>query len=508
MAAAQRNPGRLEDVLVLAVLVLAAAGLLIATLPGIDMGGDAAWKWSFVRSWGHGLPWVYDHHTARFAVNVPIYLSQRLFGTHVNAMYVAPVAFALLQIVLVYECGRLMGSRGVGLGAAAGLLAFEPWAMAAGRLLPGVFQSTYLMLALLGYAQFARSVQRRWLLLLGLSTLLAWEAMITSLYFVPGFALAVWWLRRRVTDNIYWVIVLIAGIALETSLYAWLSDFPRGQLQVAGRTHTNLEPIAFWGLFQRYSTLPRVWQVGLFIGAACSAIAPWLTRSRAVTGLCMVIFTVFLAMTFGVKQLDPLVPALNFRARYFDPLAPLLALSAAACVRAAWRACLERKRAPEHSRAARFTPRQVLLVACVALMCEAVALVWLRGATGPKQLAENTQQEQTLSDAYLTGTPIVGSNSRDHDQIKTLTVIAYAYFADDAFWAQADPRKPRLNRIRVGRRTHRVIARNGFDHQTVERNAAKKRCVVLAARISPEQGLNVTAGDTSACEPVKDAERH
>jgi len=498
-----RKPRRFEDILLLAVLVMVTAGVLIATLPGIDMGGDAAWKWSFVRSWGHGLPWVYDHHTARFAVNVPIYWSQRHFGTHVNAMYVAPVAYALLQIVLVYECGRRMGSRGVGLGAAAVLLAFEPWAMAAVRLLPGVFQSTYLMLAFLGYAQFARSAQRRWLLLLGLSLLLAWGAMITSLYFVPGFALAVWWLRRRVTDNIYWLIVLIAGIALETALYAWLSDFPRGQLQVAGRTHTNVEPIAFWGLFQRYSMLPRVWQIGLVSGAGCAAIAPWLSRSRAVHGLCMVIFTVFLAMTFGIKQVDPLVPALNFRARYFDPLAPLLAITVAVCAGAAWRAYLNRKGAPERSRAERFTQRQVLLVTCAALVCEAVALVWLRGATGPKQLAENTQQEQTLSEAYLAGTPIVGNNARDHDQIKTLAVVAFAFFLDDAFWAQPDPRKPRVQRIKVGRRSHRVLARNPLDAKRVQRDVAKKRCVVLAARVSPEQGLNVDVGDAAACDRHK-----
>ena len=491
----ESRPRRLDDLWIHALLVSAAAGLLIATLPGIDMGGDAAWKWSFVRSWGHGLPWVYDHHTARFAVNVPIYLSQRLIGTHVNAMYTAPVAFALLQIALVYECGRRLSSRGVGLGAAALLFAFEPWAMAAGRLLPGVFQSTYLMLALLGYLQFARSQQRRWLVLLGLSVLLAYEAMITSLYFVPGFVLAVWWLRGRLTDNIYWLAVLLAGIALETALYAWLSDFPRGQLQVAGRTHNNVEPIAFWGLFGRYSALPRVWQLGLFVGAVLAACAPWLTRSRAVQGLCLLIGTVFLAMTFGVKQLDPLVPALNFRARYFDPLAPMLAIAAAACLRAARRAYLERRGAPEHSRAERLTGQGALILASVALLCEVVVLVVMRGATGPDQLARNAQQARTLSEAYLTGAPIVGNNHRDQDQIKTLTVIAFAYLSDEAFWAQPDPRKPRLQRVKVGRRTHRLMTRAPQDIKQIEHNVAKKRCVVLAARSSPEQGLELQVGE-------------
>ncbi|HTU59927.1 MAG TPA: hypothetical protein VMF89_15855, partial [Polyangiales bacterium] len=206
------------------------------------------------------------------------------------------------------------------------------------------------------------------------------------------------------------------------------------------------------------------------------------------------------AMTFGIKQLDPLVPALNFRARYFDPLAPLLALATAACVRAAWRAYLERTGAPDHVRVERFTQRQVLLVLCAALVCEAGALVLIRGASGFEQLARNAQQVRTLSDAYLAGTPIVGNNARDHDQIKTLTVVAFAFFSDAAFWAQPDPRRPRIQRIKVGRRTHRLMAHEDFDPQRVERDVAKKRCVVLAARVSPEEGLHVNVGDDAACE--------
>lgn len=124
----------------------------------------------------------------------------------------------------------------------------------------------------------------------------------------------------------------------------------------------------------------------------------------------------------------------------------------------------------------------------------------IRGATGPSQLAQNAQQEHTLSDAYLTGTPIVGNNARDHDQIKTMTVVAFAFFSDEAFWAQPEPRKPRVNRIKVGRRSHRVMLRAPLDPKRVERDVAKKRCVVLAARISPEQGLDLKVGDTAGCE--------
>jgi hypothetical protein len=124
----------------------------------------------------------------------------------------------------------------------------------------------------------------------------------------------------------------------------------------------------------------------------------------------------------------------------------------------------------------------------------------LRGLSGPEQLARNAQQQHTLSEAYLAGTPIVGSNKRDHDQIKTMTVIGFAFFSDEAFWTQPNTRKPRLLRIKVGRRSHRVMMRGSLDDpKRLEREIAKKLCVVFAARVSAEAGLDVEVGDTSSC---------
>ncbi|HET8934655.1 MAG TPA: hypothetical protein VFN67_14500, partial [Polyangiales bacterium] len=258
--------------------------------------------------------------------------------------------------------------------------------------------------------------------------------------------------------------------------------------------------ITFWGLFGRYPALPRVWQIGLAGGAVCAALVPWLTRSRALHGLCMVIATVFVAMTFGIKQLEPLVPALNFRARYFDPLVPLLALAIAACVRAGWRMYLQRKGKPANTMRERAVPRQVLAVACAALVCEVAVLTAIHGGvTGPQQLARNAEQARTLSEAYLAGTAIVANNAREHDQVKTLTVIAFAFLSDEAFWSQASPLKPRVMRVTVGRRSHRLMVRAPRETERLVRDIAKKRCAVFAARVSAKQGLKVQRGETSGC---------
>jgi hypothetical protein len=486
-----REPPAWFDPALACVLTLGALVTLASTLPGLDMGGDAAWKWAFVRSWGRGLPWVFDHHTARFAINLPIYLSQRVFGAHPNVMYVAPIAFALVQIPLVLAIGRRIASRPVGVVAALGLIAFGPWANAASQLLPGVFQTTYLLFALYAHCRFALCPDSKWLVATGVALFAAYLAMISSLYFLPGFALATLCVRRRASDVLIWAGVLVGAIALETLAYASFSEFPGGQLQIVRRTHTNIAPIEFWDLFRRFGVLPAAWQAALAAGALAAAVLLALGRQPALRGLPWIAGVFLLGSTFGVKSLDPLVPALNFRDRYFDPLAPLIALMVPASV-----ALLARARKRETVRVSASARSLALMIALTALT--ALAVVAARGASSHRVWTDNAAQFAQLTSAFLAGVPIVGDNARDHDQIKTLTVIAYVFLADEAFFAQDNPRKPRLYRSRDRRRSYRVLSRAPPASDPLARAIREARCVVFAARRTSEPRLVTRSG--AACE--------
>src|ERR1700733_12547340 len=86
------------DAALLAALIVAAALVRVVTLRTIDLGGDATFKWFFVRTWRYANPWVFDHHTARFSIILPIWVVQRALGPHPNGMYVLPVLAAVLQV--------------------------------------------------------------------------------------------------------------------------------------------------------------------------------------------------------------------------------------------------------------------------------------------------------------------------------------------------------------------------------------------------------------------------
>lgn len=514
-------PAAWFDPAVTCVLTLAALVALASTLPSLDMGGDAAWKWAFVRCWGRGLPWVFDHHTARFAINLPIYLSQRAFGAHPNAMYVAPIAFALMQVPLVVAIGRRIASRPVAVVAALSLIAFGPWATSASQLLPGVFQTTYLLFALYAHCRFAEQPGAKWLIATGVALFAAYLAMISSLYFLPGFVLATLCVRRRASDVLLWASVLFGAIALETAAYALFSEFPAGQLQIVRRTHDNIEPIQFWELFRRFGVLPATWRLALAAGSGAAIVLLALGRQPALLGLPWIAGVFLLGSTFGVKSLDPLVPALNFRDRYFDPLAPLIALmvpASIAVVASAWKRGWRSElgfRPPFAAVASRAVaahagePRPALLPAglrepaalaltVVLAALTALAVVSARGASSRRVWADNAAHFEQLTSAFLAGVPIVGKNARDHDQIKTLTVIAYVFLADEAFLALPDPRRPLLYRSRDRRRSYRVLSRSELAPEPLARAIRKARCVVFAARRTSEPRLVIRSG--AACE--------
>jgi hypothetical protein len=457
-------------------LAVAAMIAIASTLPGIDMGGDAAWKWAFVRSWGKGLPWVYDHHTARFAINVPAYLCQRIFGTGPNVMYVAPIAFALTQIALCYAVGRRLGGVAVGVVSALCLIGFGPWRGAASQLLPGVFQSTYLLFAVYAFVRFSARPRRFWLAAVGGGLFAGYLAMLSTLYFVPGFVVATFLVRRRALDVATWLGLLLLGIALETGLYALLSDFPGGQLQIVQRSHNNVEPIAFWGLFSRYAALPLSWQVALSVGAACAALLLVLGSSAALRGLPLIAGAFIMASTFMVKNLHPLVPALNFRDRYFDPIAPLVALMLPTTIALLLRRWRVRPRL-------QLQAADALLLVVLLSAAASGLLVWQHGFAAPRVLAENAASSELVSGAFRSGQPIIGDNGKAHDQVKTLFVVALAFFDDEAFGAQRDVRRPRMYNVQVGKRRFKYLAKSPLSDEQAQRAARKKSCAVFVARV-------------------------
>jgi hypothetical protein len=489
------------DSFLLAALFLGTVCVRVLTLRTIDLGGDATFKWFFVRTWQYANPWVFDHHTARFSVNVPTYLVQRVFGSHPNGMYLPPLLAAVAQAPLLYGCGRALGSRGLGVVAGCLTWLFEPAVDASSQLLPGVFQATYLLAAVLCCLRFAEEPgsRRSSLAWAGVWLFAAYLAMVTTVYALPGVALAIWLVRRRVLDAAIVLGGFAAWVGLETLGYALWTPYPFGQFQVILRTHTNVVPTTLLGLVLRTGNLPRDWLAVLAVWLLCALAfvalrrGAWLQPSRPGRhALWLVPASVLAGMSIGIKRIQPIVPATEFRVRYYDVLVPLLALGLAALLvwSASW---LLRRR-----------PLPVRVAPALAGLGMLASVLFALGAYAPRgaHAFELTHEQfRALNDAAAHNHPIVGSNRSDHLQMKTLTCVQWAYLEDRFLLSNGELRLRKLGKASIRGRTHRYWSADRASPDAVAAAIKQRRCLVTVMRRDGEPKLGLSAFAGPECSP-------
>jgi hypothetical protein len=354
--------------------------------------------------------------------------------------------------------------------------------------LPGVFQATYVLGAFYVYVRFARSAAFDRRLLLGVTALLfcGYLSMVTTLYFLPGFALAVYDVRKSWREALFLCAALLGLIALETGLYALLSPYKGGQFQIILATHTDVPATTFLGLFARYDELPREWRRALIFATLASAVLlP--SKRPAFRGLALVFLSFLAGSTFGIKHLNPIVPALRFFTRYFDAVTPFVVLSigtASWLLTSRWWPSLR----PASSLA-------LLVLLSVAVAASAVGMY--RGSP-PHALARNARDYEMLNDGYARGLPIVATNRRDHDQVKTLYVIRWAYLSEKLLRVGNVLTLGDLPRVRSAGHNYRYIARQPLNADGVGKAVKERRCCVTAARQKGAAKLVVEAYPTDA----------
>ena len=99
---------------VLLLLVFFGLFFRFLTIANIETGGDAAGVWFTAKELLYGLPYPLSHHSARFGMVIPVYLTQLVFGTHPVVYYIAPLVFFVLQMVFLYKIA--VRAYGISLG--------------------------------------------------------------------------------------------------------------------------------------------------------------------------------------------------------------------------------------------------------------------------------------------------------------------------------------------------------------------------------------------------------
>ena len=312
---------------VLIGLLLFAFFFRTATLMMIHTGIDERDYWFSAKTLANHLPYPdISHRTTRFAVILPVAAAQALLGSHPDVYYVIPLLNGLVQAALAFAIGLRLRGRLAGFLAGLGLVLFPYMIRAGSQVRPEIFSITYVLAALLCLLHYFEE-PRRPLVALGWTAawlFVAYEAKLTNLYFVAGAMVAIVAYRRKVGHAVFLGGIVLGLFLLETGMYAALTPYKFGALQIILRNHIDAgAPFVvarLADLFQRYSGryLQPYWQIPFvaFAGAALYYLVR--NRDERIGAVSITTLMFFLGITFEVARLHPLMPAEPFINRYFS----------------------------------------------------------------------------------------------------------------------------------------------------------------------------------------------
>jgi 4-amino-4-deoxy-L-arabinose transferase-like glycosyltransferase len=363
------------------VLFLGAVALLVYTLDldSVGIGGDAVRKWHFVRQWFYGNDFSHaqwDHHMARVGMNAIAYVAQLLLGRGPLVYYVPALFAGVVCVVTTYAVGKRLGGRFVGAAAALLLIVFKPAHTAATQFLPEVFSAMYATVAAYFFLRYDAAEGRAggsdakgrrrsaWLLATAIALFVGYLAKETTVFFLPGFALAILLKgeKRRFRDVTILFGVFAAGVALETATYVIFTDYAH-RFAVVKTEHLYDEKgdqMKFVELFARFEKAAPEWKLVFYSYLPAALVVLSFAKKRAVTAIVAIGAIYYFLLTFLVRSINPIVIWQSFQSRYLDCASPfvfltlayfvwIIAMEPARSIPPKWRSRLERLRPLRHA---------------------------------------------------------------------------------------------------------------------------------------------------------------
>ncbi len=432
-AAAPKRPWwqvlRPSSVVVLALLVVAVAlAVRLVHLQYVENDNDAIHKWEMVRKFIHGAPiGVWDHHAARFAINIPTYLVQLILGADPRGYYVLPVLMGVLQPLFVFLVGRRTLGPAAGVLAAALVIAFPEMERAASQLLPAVFSGTYLTLLLWALIRHHEQPRTGWVLLAGSFLTLLYFTHLTNMYFLPGVLVATWMTRRRLTDVFWLLLPLGVCFTIETAVYAAFTDYTLGRYSIVSATHFKgtKPPLTVDKAVSRFVDVQLPWRLALYaLPMAGLGVVAFGKRSDRFA--VVILISMFVMLLYPIRGSSRGI-AISMHQRYMSPMIPLIMLVFAGFARACVTQWLLRQPGGSwrfRAEGRRFEP----LLAGLALVVYGIVSVTSDRSRpdGSHPLWRVAYHQELFTSAWEQGIPIVVRPS----DVKALNEVRWLYLED------------------------------------------------------------------------------
>jgi 4-amino-4-deoxy-L-arabinose transferase-like glycosyltransferase len=334
----------------LLLLLAIAAVLLLVTSQFIEKSGDAVYKWGILRYYADSGIWYpvhADHHQGRWALNLPVLLIMKLFGSSAWVYYVFPFATGMVGALFIYAVTSRLCSRIAGIAAFLIFFIFPLSARGDTQFLPMLPAAMFILIALYCVLRWFDSKNLLNIILAGLMIILAYGCKVTSLYWALAIVLAiglyspetrVWFkiLRLKIgTAFIVFSATIVAGLLIETLVINHLCGFSYGRLQLIAGSHLSaqigteeeyhgffawlfsfLRPLSLRGKY--FESMPCFF---IFIlGLISAALALWKGSARKkFTAFCLIL--VYLLHCYMVCKVFPFLYPEQALSRYFMPVA-------------------------------------------------------------------------------------------------------------------------------------------------------------------------------------------
>ncbi|MCX7025037.1 MAG: glycosyltransferase family 39 protein [Spirochaetes bacterium] len=461
-----------DDWFIIAALVLFALFFRVSTLMMIHTGVDERDYWQSAKAIARSLPYPeLSHRTTRYGVILPVALAQIVLGSHPNVYYLMPVLNCMAQALLAYLIGLRLRGKITGFLAALALVLFPYMIRAGSQVRPEVFSITYILLALWCFIEYLDGDRSgiRPLLWMAFWIFVAYETKITNLFFVPGFLLAIVVCRKRPGHALLLGGVLLGMFLAETGLYAILTEYRFGELEIILQKHFRSDSFSVphvWDLFRRFSPryLQAYWSIPFAAFAGFSVFFLVKRTDRKVKGLILGTLSFFLFLTIAVKSLHPVTPVEAFINRYFSAvLAPVFLVLAHGIEDLAARFGIGTRKLPSLATARPFVAFLGAMAVLVAVLFSLPGLpsgireyVHSPFNPGEHPLVLNETFRREINRAYRDGVPVVASGrGGGSGAIMTAT----SYYLDLAAYEKGRP--PAARDVVLDGLAYRMLARPG-----------------------------------------------
>lgn len=331
--------------MVLLLFLITAAVVKLITLQMLGVGGADPLGY-----WGNGLDFPYSegyhlfHRSVRFGTIVPVWITQKIFGTHPLVYYIAPFAASMTMLYFLFKISERILGTFPALYVGVLTLIFPEMLKSGSHPRVSTFASLFFFIGVYLLVRYYDEVSEKkqivYLIVAGLMVFLMYMAKEDILFFMPVLMLFVWYSRKNFRHLLLFSLVPFVLFLGETVAYAAFTDFSYGRLGVLQSHMGSLDnlPLKNYGemVLTRFTT--RYTDIYLLIVMIISLVlSPLLVYKKRKDSLFLFMLFLFLVymffFTFLPKSLDPVVPLNNYKERYYTPVIPFMMMIVVESVR-------------------------------------------------------------------------------------------------------------------------------------------------------------------------------